>query len=332
MENRELARAARRIGGLAFRGCALMLLCSVLIFLLVNVSPFDPVDAFLGYDVTISAERRQEIVAHWGFDRPLWERYFLWLKSVAEGDWGTSSLYDRPVREVVWELFKTSIVLMGAAWVLSGILSFSLGIVAALNRGNWLDKAIKSLSLIMEAMPSFWVGMVLVIVFAVWLGLFPSSLAAPIGMLHEDITLWDRVYHLVLPVMALSINGMGHVVLQTREKMIKSMESDYSLFARARGDTRGTIVLRHNMRNIALPALTLQCASISELWGGAVFVETVFSYPGLGHAAVEAATHSDTPLLAAIAMVSVLFVFLGNLLADFAYTIVDPQIEGVFDD
>jgi peptide/nickel transport system permease protein len=316
------------IGKAALKGIALLFFISVVVFTLVNLSPIDPVSAYLGsHDGGVSPEQRQEIIEYWGLGKPMLERYGIWLSSVVfRGDWGMSSIYRQPVIKVVRELFKASLTLMGVSWLLSGLLSFALGVVAAVKKGTWIDKVIKAVCITLASTPSFWVGMVLILIFAVWLGVLPSSLSSPATKLAADVTLWDRVRHLILPVIALSVNGMGYIVLHTREKLIKSFESDYSLFAKARGEKKWSIIRRHNIRNVLLPAITLQFASISELFGGSAFVETVFSYPGLAQAAVSAGLRSDVQLLAAIAIFATIFVYVGNLMADVLYAIVDPQI------
>ena len=136
----------------------------------------------------------------------------------------------------------------------------------------------------------------------------------------------DRIRHGILPAAALSLTGISNITLHTREKMIQVMESDYVLFARTRGESMSSIVLRHGLRNMILPALTLQFASISEIFGGSVLVEQVFSYPGLGQAAVAAGTGSDVPLLMGITLITAAIVFLGNFLANVLYGVVDPRI------
>ena len=163
-------------------------------------------------------------------------------------------------------------------------------------------------------------------IFSVWLGVLPIGLSVPIGTDAAAVTLADRLRHAVLPALTLSITGVAGIALHTREKMCDVMDSDYVLFARARGESRAAIVLRHGLRNVALPALTLQFASISEIFGGSVLVEQVFSYPGLGQCAVTAGLGSDLPLLLGITVVSAAIVFGGNLAADLLYGVVDPKI------
>ena len=162
--------------------------------------------------------------------------------------------------------------------------------------------------------------------FSVWLGWFPTGLSVPIGVDADSVTFLERLHHAVLPALTLSITGVSSIALHTREKMVDVMESDYVLFARARGESLRSIVLRHGVRNVALPAITLQFASVSEIIGGSVLVEQVFSYPGLGQAAVTAGLGSDLPLLLGITVITAAIVFGGNLIADLLYGAVDPKI------
>jgi peptide/nickel transport system permease protein len=167
---------------------------------------------------------------------------------------------------------------------------------------------------------------VLIVVFAVQLKVAPVCCAAPPGLLPEQISVWQRLHHLLLPALALSIIGVANVALHTRAKLIEVLHSDYALFALAQGESRLGVVLQHGLRNVALPAITLQFASLSELFGGSVLAEQVFSYPGLGQATVEAGLRSDVPLLQGIVLFSAVFVFFGNTLADLSYRLIDPRV------
>ena len=166
----------------------------------------------------------------------------------------------------------------------------------------------------------------LLMIFAVRLKILPIGLSVPIGLEAGEVTVSDRICHAVLPAVTLSITGISNITLHTREKMIDIMESDYVLFAKARGESSRSIVKNHALRNVLLPALTLQFASVSEIFGGSVLVEQVFSYPGLGQAAVTAGLGSDVPLLLGITVISAAFVFGGNLIANILYGIIDPRI------
>jgi peptide/nickel transport system permease protein len=206
-----------------------------------------------------------------------------------------------------------------------------LGMAASVYRDSLLDKAIKVYCLMLESSPAFWIGMVLLLVFSVWLGWLPMGLASPIGTTVADASLADRIRHLILPAAALSMTGISKITLQVREKMNQVLESDYALFARARGENRWQCAFRHGLRNILLPFITLQFGALSELFGGSVLAETVFTYPGLGNVTVQSALKGDIPLFLGIALFSAAFVFAGNLIANILYTAADPRIrEGGF--
>ena len=308
------------------RVVTLLFAVSVITFALATLAPIDPVEAYAGSENHLPQEQLDAIAAKWGFDQPPVQRYLNWIGGVLTGDWGVSVIYQRPVLDVVGERFLTSLALMGTAWILSGVLGFALGIVCGLRQNSWADRIIKGFCLVLAAAPTFWLALLALMFFSVYLGWFPTGLAAPAGMRAEDVTLAMRIHHLVLPALVLSVTGIAQIALQTREKMIEARLSDYAVFARARGETSGQFVWRHALRNIALPAITLQFGSIAEIFGGSVLAEQVFSYPGIGNAAVISALRGDIPLLLGVALVSALFVFVGNMIANILYGVVDPRI------
>ncbi len=298
-------------------------------FFLLAVSPIDPLQSNVGQAAlgSMSPEQIEKLQAYWGMNVPMLERFFTWASDFIRGDMGISLLYRRPVSEIIWEKAVNSLGMMAAAWLISGVLGFFLGIWAGMHRGKWQDKAVTGYSLFMASMPAFFLALLLLVVFAVWLKILPVGFAVPIGQEAAQVSLKDRVFHAILPAAALSLTGISNIALHTREKTIEVLESDYVLFARARGDSLGRIVRRHCLRNIALPAMTLQFASISEIFGGSVLVEQVFSYPGLGQAAVAAGLGSDVPLLLGITVFSAVIVFGGNALANFLYGVIDPRMK-----
>jgi len=169
-------------------------------------------------------------------------------------------------------------------------------------------------------------------IFSVWLGWFPSGLAVPVGVMADQVTLGEWLHRLILPAFTLSIVGISSIALFTRDRLVNIENSDYFLFAEARGESHWSIILRHGVRNVLLPAITLQFMSFSELFGGAVLVEQVFSYPGIGQATIAAGLRSDVPLFLGIVLISTIFVFVGNALADVLYKFVDPRLRGDDDD
>lgn len=309
---------------------ALMFAVSVVVFALVGASPLDPVQANVGQNALLgmSDAKRAQLASYWGVDVPLWERYLNWLGAVLQGDWGTSLRFNAPVTQVVATRAASSLALLAVAWLLSGVLGFALGVAAGMNRGRLLDRAIKGFCYVLASTPAFWVGLLALMVFSVQLGWFPLGFSAPIGVPASQVTIFQSLHCMVLPALTLSLVGVPNVALHTREKTIDALESNYVRFARARGVTGGPLLRRHVLRNVALPALTLQCASIAEIFGGSVLVEQVFSYPGLGQAAVTAGLGADAPLLVAIALASAALVFAGNLAANVLYGVVDPRMRG----
>ena len=321
---------ATYIGRILVRGIGLLIAVVLVTFVLVQASPIDPMEAYVTAENPVSQEQREAIAAYWGLNDPPLERFGKWVSALVHGDMGTSMYYRQPVTEVIRVHFINSLMLMGVAWVLAGFLGFFLGVVAAANQHNRVDKFIKVYCLIIASAPTFWIGLLILMIFAVWLGWFPLALGTPIGKATAEVTFGDRLYHLVLPSLTLAVTGISQIALHTRQKLIDVLNSDYAVFAAARGETKWQIVYHHGLRNILLPAVTLQFGSISELFGGSVLAETVFSYTGLGYVAVVAGTKLDLPLLLGIALCSGLFVFIGNLIANLLYPLIDPQIrEGI---
>lgn len=314
------------IAGTLFRMLLLLVGVSLVSFILVVSSPIDPVEAYVGSESNISQEQKDVIAEYWGLNDPPVQRYLTWIRNLLHGDMGTSIAFKKPVVQVLEERFITSAALMLTAWVISGVLGFMLGVVAGTFSDSLADRVIKTFCFVMSSTPAFWIGLLLLVVFAVHLGWFPVGFSVPVGKAASEVTIWERIHHLVLPALTLSITGVSNIALHTRQKMMDVMKSEYVLFARARGESRWQIVKRHGLRNIAIPAITLQFASFSELFGGSVLAEQVFSYPGLGNAATIAGLKGDVPMLLGVAMFSVVFVFVGNFIANLLYGLLNPEI------
>lgn len=215
---------------------------------------------------------------------------------------------------------------MAISWVFAGLIGYTLGALMGIRRDRALDRVLKRVCLALASTPTFWLGMIFLMIFAVRLGWFPIGFSTPIGMVNSEVSIWQRLHHLILPALTLSFISFANVALHTRQKFVDVLESDYVLFARARGDATWTILRRHGFRNTLLPVVTLQFASFGELFGGSILTETVFSYPGLGSAVAVAGLNADVPLLLGITLFSTAFVFAGNLTANIVYGVVDPRI------
>ena len=310
------------------RFVVLMALVAVGAFTLVAASPVDPVAALFKAEVIkLSPEQRERIAEKWGLNNSAPVRFGKWAGNAVRGDLGQSMIYDAPVSKVIAERFSNSLVLMALAWSLSGLLGFGLGLLAGAWEGSFVDRLIRGYAMVLASAPTFWVAIVLLLVFAVKLGWAPVCCASPPGYLPSEVSLGQRLYHLALPALALSMLGVAQVTLHTRDKVREVMQSDYALLAQAQGLSRWGRAWRHGLRNGALPALTLHFAHVGELFGGSVLAETVFLYPGLGQATVEAGTRGDAALLLGIALFAAMFVFAGNTLADILARWVDPRLD-----
>ena len=304
---------------------SILLAVSAAAFLLVLYSPNDPIESYVSKGVT--NEQREVIKESWGLNKPPEERFCIWLGNACQGNLGESMVYSQSVKNVIFSRLQATIVLLGTAWCISGILGFWLGVLAGSRRGSLLDSCIKRFCLVLASAPIFWVWLLAVMLFSVELQWFPMGLAAPAGKLDADVTLGDRLYHLILPAFTLGIAGISKIALHTRAKMIDIMHSEYMLFARARGESKCTAIWHHGIRNVLLPAITLQFNSFNEIFSGSVLAEQVFSYPGLGNAATTAGLNGDANLLLGVTLISTIFVICGNRIADLLYAMFDPQIK-----
>ncbi|WP_394347140.1 ABC transporter permease [uncultured Methanobrevibacter sp.] len=319
-------RLLKFLGKKIVRFVILLIFVILLSFLLLDLSPINPVKTYIS-NVVISQAQIANLEAYWGVNEPITSKMANWLGNVLQGNLGTSLIFRVPVMDVILERFTASLVLMLSSWAFSGILGFLLGIVAGFKKDTIIDKAIKVYCYILQSAPTFWIALIILMVFSIYLGWFPTGLGVPIGTLSENVSFWDWLNRLILPMLTLSIVGVAQIALYTRDKLIYEMNSDYFLFAKARGESGWNLIKRHGIRNVLLPAITLQFLGFSELFGGAVLVEQIFTYPGIGQAAVSAGLRSDVPLLLGIVIFSAIFVYCGNLIADILYNFVDPRIK-----
>lgn len=318
----------KSVVGHFLRLIVLLVLVAAGTFMLLSFSPVDPIRAYIGNDLLhVPPEQYARIAARWGLDQPLWERFGHWFIRVLQGDLGYSMLFNAPVASVIKERFATSFALLGGAWLLSGILGTTMGFVAGRYLNRWPDKAICRLSYLLSSLPTFWIGMLLLALFAVRWPVFPVCCAWEPGNSGDMATLAERLRHLVLPVCALSLLGLGQITLHTRESIASVMKSDFVRFARSQGD-KGWSLLRHQvLRHAITPALCLQFASLGELLGGALLAEKVFAYPGLGQATIDAGLRGDLPLLMGIVLFSTVLVFIGNSLSTWLVHVLNRALE-----
>ncbi len=315
------------VGGKVLRLVSVLFAISVVCFMLMAFSPLDPLIQYLGGEsAVVSGEKAQRIASELGLDQPYHIQYFRWIKNFLHGDFGYSSIYEQSVISVIKEKAGASLLLMSVSWIFTGILGFIFGVIAALKEGKIADRSLKVYALAMASAPPYWVGLLLVMIFSVYLGWFPVGLSSSIASVRGSASFADVASHLFLPALTLSLSGIAQMTLHVRQKLLDIFSTDYVLFAKARGESLLMIFKNHGFRNVLLPALTIQFASLGEIFGGSTLVEKVFSYPGLGSSIVTAGIKGDIPLLLGISLCSAVFIFLGNFIADILCYFIDPRI------
>ncbi|HEY3068271.1 MAG TPA: ABC transporter permease [Methylomirabilota bacterium] len=294
---------------------------SVIIFMVLHLSPGDPVDIMLGSQAT--PEDRARLRTQLGLDEPLPVQYVRWLGHVARGDLGRSLWMKRAVLDEVLARFKATLLLTGTALVLSTGAGIALGVASASRPHSWLDRTSAVASLFGASMPSFWLGIVLMVVFALWLGWLPASgMYAP----YAGGDLRDLLAHLVLPAVTLAAASVTIVARLTRAAMLEVLGQDYIRTARAKGVMEGAVVLRHGLKNALIPIVTVIGVQAGYLLGGAVLTETVFAWPGVGTLMVQGILARDFPLVQGCVLVVALSFVLINLGVDLLYAWLDPRI------
>ncbi|SFR01335.1 ABC transporter permease [Desulfoscipio geothermicus] len=300
-------------------------------FLLPRAMPGDPflyLSSDVGEEVIFSEEQRQYYLAYYGLDRPVGGQYLSYMSELLRGNLGHSLYYNEPVSHIILRRLAWTFFLVIAAVILSTFIGTVLGSISAWYREKWLDKFLFFNLIIMSEIPAFLLGLVLLFSFAAGLGLFPLSGAMTHFAGYENW--WEKVldilHHAFLPVIALTIARTGGMYLLSRNSVITVLEKDYLRTARAKGLSEKRVIFRHVLRNAMLPIVTRVFLSLGSLVGGAILVENVFAYPGLGHLMREAVMVRDYPLIQGIFLVVTICVLLANFIADFIYGKLDPRV------
>jgi len=315
-----------RLGHRLLAGLAVVLGVVMLTFLLLHLAPGDPIDIMLGPTATaeqVAAQRRAL-----GLDRPLPAQFVTWLGRFARGDWGTSIAKGRPVRAVLGDAWPATVRLVALSLLLSYLIGLVVGAVQAARSGSRTDTVLSIASVTLFAVPGYWLGLMLVLIFTYWARMLPAFGAAGLDSdyLRGGAWLIDRLRHLALPLATLTLVGIGGAVRFVRGAMLETLSEPFITTARAKGLTPRRVVGRHALRNALTPIVTLLGLSLPALFSGAVFVEAVFAWPGVGRVLVEAVQARDYPVVMAATAVSAVLVVAGNMLADVLAAWLDPRI------
>lgn len=299
-------------------------------FLIVRLAPGDPMDIYLEpqRQRMVDPEVIERIRERYGLDQPIHIQYVRWLKNLAKGELGESFRDRRPVRDMLLQAIPYTLQLTVLAVILDALIGLSLGIVSAVKQYSKLDKAVTLGSLVVYAIPGFWLALMLIMVFSVNLGWFPTSQTR--SMDYDQLTLigkvLDRIWHLVLPVLVMGVAGAAGTARYMRNRLLEVLNEEYVVAARACGFRETTVIVKHALRNAMIPIITIYGMSLPFLLGGATVIETVFAWPGMGRLTVAAVDGRDYPIIMATTMIAAILTVLGNLLADIAYAAVDPRV------
>jgi peptide/nickel transport system permease protein len=296
-------------------------------FLLFRVLPGDPV-RLIARAGHLTPEAAAQLRAAFGLDRPLPVQYWYYLRALSHGDFGFSFTYRRPVSEILAERMVNTVILLGAATVLIVVAGIGIGVIAAARRGSKIDSSSVVTALLFWSLPTFWTGMILVFLLGVWLNAFPiSGMTTPGAVYTSTLDKWsDIASHIVLPTITLALVDIGQFVLITRSSLIDVLTEDFILTAKAKGLSRRSVIWRHGVRNALLPVITASALYISLVVGGAIQVETVFSWPGMGRLIYDAVLRRDYPILEACFLIFAVAVILANLASDLMYQVLDPRV------
>jgi peptide/nickel transport system permease protein len=297
-------------------------------FALPRMAPGDPLDYLFGHEAnTLTPAQKQQVLREFGLDRPVSAQYIGYLGAILTGDFGRSIRFRTPVIEVLADRISWTLLLLVPALLLKTIIGTLLGALAAAQRGGRRDLGLLTGMLAIDSMPAFWTGMILISVFAVQLGWLPSFGAMPLAVSEGPFTLAFEIgRRMILPVTTITLATVGAAFLLARASMLTTLGEDYVLMARAKGLSERRVIFGHALRNSLLPVYTSLTLSLGALASGAVVVETVFSYPGLGRVIYEGVLARDYPLLQGAFLLVTFGIVVMNLVADLTYPLLDPRI------
>ena len=299
-------------------------------FTMVHLAPGDPMDMYM--EQRSQREMDPQVIEllrkKYGLDQPVPVQYAKWIGNIARGDLGESFRYRRPVTSLIAERVPYTLQLAVLALFFDALIGIALGIISAVRQYSRTDRAITVGSLIMYSIPGFWLALMLVLVFSVNLNWFPTSQTRSLDyeLLSLPGKVLDRLWHLALPVFVLGVASAAGTARFMRNKLLDVLSEEYVVGARARGLSERAVILRHALRNALIPIVTIYGLALPFLLGGAVLIEKVFAWPGMGLLAIEAIGARDYPVILATSMIAAILVVMGNLIADVTYSLVDPRV------
>ena len=304
-------------------GIPILLAISVLIFGLLRLTPGDPIDAYIPPDFPVSPETREAMRRQLGLDKPLPLQYAYWLKEAVQGNLGVRMKTNEPVDEAIARRFGPTLLLMGTSMLIGIVVGVSLGVLAAVRQYSWLDNLLTVFAFLGISVPVYLAGLLGLYLFALRVDWFPAGGFSTPG---QPFSLWDRLHHLILPAAIISVNYIASTMRYTRSAMLEVLGQDYVRTARAKGLGERMVVGFHALRNALLPVVTIIGTYVPNLLGGAVFIESIFGWPGMGRLFIEGIESRDYPLIMGLTLILAVVILVANLLTDIAYAVIDPRI------
>lgn len=299
-----------------------LLIITFATFALMQALPGGPLSAYEN-NPEIKAEDIARLRHELGLDRPIHIQYVRWLQNFLKGDWGYSYASKRPVLREIWERLPNTIYLTGLALIVALLIAIPVGIVSATRQYSVFDHVVTTMTYIGRSMPIYYSGLLLIIFFSIWLRWLPSGGMYTLG---KEFSIFDRVRHLLLPLLSLSTLIAAQYARYLRTSMLEVLHQDYIRTAAAKGLHQQIIIYKHAFRNAAIPLVTIVAIDLPILFAGALFTETIYSWPGMGRLFVDSSLRFDYPIVMGIVTTIAFLVVLCNLLADMVYAVLDPRI------
>lgn len=307
-----------------FKSVLFIFVLSVIVFYISRLAPGDPLVSYYGDSVNrMSTQQKIEATERLGLNKPIYIQYKKWVINALNGDFGISLKYKRGVLVVIKEVYANTLVLGGISYVLTFVLSLILGIFCALRENSFIDKVIIRIGTVINSIPTFWMSLILILVFSINLKLLPTSGAYSIG---EDRDIFDRIMHLILPLTVMVISHLWFYAYMVRNKLVEEIRQDYVILYKTKGLTERAIVYKHCLRNILPSYISMVAIYAPHIIAGTYVVETIFSYPGLGTLCFESAKYHDYNMLLVLCLITGVIVVLINLIADFVIIKIDPRL------
>lgn len=300
-----------------------LLAISVSIFLLLQMTPGDPLNAYIPPDQPMPPEQREALRHQLGLDRPMAVRYLYWLRETVQGNLGYRAKTFEPVSEAIRHRIGPTLLLMGTAMAIGIGAGVALGVLSAIKQYSWLDTLLTVLAFLGLSVPVYLAGLIGLYLFALRIDWFPAGGFSTPG---EPFSATDRLHHLVLPASIIAINYVASTMRYTRSAMLEVLGQDYVRTARAKGLRERLVIGVHALRNALLPVVTIIGAYIPNLLGGAVFIESIFAWPGMGRLFIDGVESRDYPLIMGLTLILAMVILAANLLTDVAYALIDPRI------